>query len=60
MADIRFSDNRGHVLQPGGVNPAGEVVPDVNRKLPGRGLWITGKSAALAEAGWFTGQEVRL
>jgi predicted RNA-binding protein YlxR (DUF448 family) len=32
------------------LGPAGEVVPDVKRKLPGRGLWITGTSAALAEA----------
>jgi len=32
------------------VSPAGEVVPDVKRKLPGRGLWITGTRAAVAEA----------
>jgi predicted RNA-binding protein YlxR (DUF448 family) len=32
------------------AGPAGEVVPDVKRKLPGRGLWITGTQAALAEA----------
>jgi hypothetical protein len=32
------------------VGPAGEVVPDVKRKLPGRGLWITGTREALAEA----------
>ena len=32
------------------VGPAGEVVPDVKRKLPGRGLWITGTRAAVAEA----------
>lgn len=32
------------------VGPAGDVVPDVKRKLPGRGLWITGTRAAVAEA----------
>ncbi len=32
------------------VGPAGEVVPDVKRKLPGRGLWITASRAAVAEA----------
>jgi uncharacterized protein len=32
------------------VSPAGEVVPDVKRKLPGRGLWIAGTRAALVEA----------
>jgi uncharacterized protein len=32
------------------VDPAGEVVPDVKRKLPGRGLWITGTRVAVAEA----------
>ena len=32
------------------VGPAGEVVPDVKRKLPGRGLWVTGTREALAEA----------
>ena len=32
------------------VSPTGEVVPDVKRKLPGRGLWITGTQAAVAEA----------
>jgi predicted RNA-binding protein YlxR (DUF448 family) len=30
--------------------PGGEVVPDVKRKLPGRGLWITGTRPAVAEA----------
>ena len=24
------------------VGPAGEAVPDIKRKLPGRGIWITG------------------
>ena len=32
------------------IGPAGEVVPDVKRKLPGRGLWVTGTRDALAEA----------
>jgi len=32
------------------VGPDGEVVPDVKRKLPGRGLWVTGTRAAIAEA----------
>jgi uncharacterized protein len=32
------------------VSPAGEVVPDVKRKLPGRGLWITGTREAVMEA----------
>ena len=32
------------------VAPDGAVVADVKRKLPGRGLWISGTRAALAEA----------
>jgi len=32
------------------VGPTGEVVPDVRRKLPGRGLWITGTRTSIAEA----------
>jgi predicted RNA-binding protein YlxR (DUF448 family) len=32
------------------VGPAGEVVPDIKRKLPGRGIWITGARSALDEA----------
>ncbi len=32
------------------VGPDGAVVPDVKRKLPGRGLWITGTRAAVLEA----------
>jgi predicted RNA-binding protein YlxR (DUF448 family) len=32
------------------LSPDGEVVPDVKRKLPGRGLWITATRAAVAEA----------
>ena len=32
------------------VGPAGEAVPDVKRKLPGRGIWVTATSAAIADA----------
>jgi predicted RNA-binding protein YlxR (DUF448 family) len=32
------------------VGPDGEAVPDLKRKLPGRGVWITATRAALAEA----------
>jgi uncharacterized protein len=32
------------------VAPSGEVVPDLKRKLPGRGLWISASRAAVAEA----------
>jgi predicted RNA-binding protein YlxR (DUF448 family) len=32
------------------VSPAGDVVADVKRKLPGRGMWISATQAALAEA----------
>jgi predicted RNA-binding protein YlxR (DUF448 family) len=32
------------------VAPAGEVVPDIKRKLPGRGLWISASRQAVAEA----------
>lgn len=32
------------------VGPDGAVVPDLKRKLPGRGLWITNSSAVVAEA----------
>jgi predicted RNA-binding protein YlxR (DUF448 family) len=32
------------------VSPNGEAVPDLKRKLPGRGLWITATRAALDEA----------
>ena len=32
------------------VGLAGEVVPDVKRKLPGRGIWISGTRAAVEEA----------
>lgn len=30
-------------------SPDGEVIPDVKRKLPGRGLWITATRQAVAE-----------
>src|SRR4029450_1014164 len=33
------------------LSPEGEVVPDLKRKLPGRGLWITASRARVAEAG---------
>jgi predicted RNA-binding protein YlxR (DUF448 family) len=32
------------------VGPDGQVVPDVKRKLPGRGIWITATRAAVDEA----------
>jgi uncharacterized protein len=32
------------------VAPSGEVVPDIRRKLPGRGLWISASRQAVAEA----------
>lgn len=32
------------------VGPGDEVVPDVKRKLPGRGLWITATRESVAEA----------
>ena len=32
------------------VDPDGAVVPDVKRKLPGRGIWITATRAAVEEA----------
>src|SRR5579864_4818209 len=32
------------------VGPDGDTVPDVKRKLPGRGLWITATRACLDEA----------
>lgn len=32
------------------VAPAGEIVADVKRKLPGRGLWVTATRDAVAEA----------
>jgi len=32
------------------VGPAGDAVPDIKRKLPGRGIWITATRAAVEEA----------
>ena len=32
------------------VGPQGEVVPDLKRKLPGRGLWVTASRVDLVEA----------
>ncbi|HEU0085083.1 MAG TPA: RNA-binding protein [Bradyrhizobium sp.] len=32
------------------VSPVGQVVPDVKRKLPGRGLWISASRRLVAEA----------
>ncbi len=32
------------------VSPQGEVVPDLKRKLPGRGLWISASRQVVAEA----------
>jgi predicted RNA-binding protein YlxR (DUF448 family) len=32
------------------VSPQGEVIPDLKRKLPGRGLWISASRGTVAEA----------
>ncbi len=32
------------------MDPAGLVVPDIRRKLPGRGVWVTGETRYIAEA----------
>jgi uncharacterized protein len=32
------------------VSPQGEVIPDLKRKLPGRGLWVSASRQAVAEA----------
>ena len=32
------------------VAPSGEVIPDLKRKLPGRGLWVSASRRAVAEA----------
>jgi predicted RNA-binding protein YlxR (DUF448 family) len=32
------------------VAPSGEVIPDLKRKLPGRGLWVSASRQAIAEA----------
>ncbi|AHB48289.1 hypothetical protein W911_07620 [Hyphomicrobium nitrativorans NL23] len=32
------------------VDPEGEIVPDLARRLPGRGVWVTADKASVAEA----------
>jgi predicted RNA-binding protein YlxR (DUF448 family) len=32
------------------LDPAGTIVPDLARKLPGRGIWVTGDKASVAAA----------
>ena len=32
------------------VSPQGEVVPDLKRKLPGRGMWVSASRQTVAEA----------
>lgn len=32
------------------VDPGGEIVPDLARRLPGRGVWVTADTASVAEA----------
>src|SRR6202048_1227259 len=32
------------------VAPQGDVIPDLKRKLPGRGLWVSASRHAVAEA----------
>src|SRR3982751_6828293 len=32
------------------VSPQGEGIPDLKRKLPGRGLWVSASRQAVAEA----------
>ena len=32
------------------ISPTGEVIPDLKRKLPGRGLWVTASRRTVAEA----------
>jgi predicted RNA-binding protein YlxR (DUF448 family) len=32
------------------ISPQGEVIPDLKRKLPGRGLWVSASRQAVAEA----------
>jgi len=32
------------------VAPTGEVIPDLKRKLPGRGMWISASRRSVAEA----------
>ena len=30
------------------ADPAGGIVPDIARKLPGRGVWVTGERSAVS------------
>lgn len=32
------------------VSPQGDIVPDLKRKLPGRGMWVTASRRVVAEA----------
>src|SRR6266481_3950299 len=32
------------------VSPEGQIVPDLKRKLPGRGMWVTTSRQVVAEA----------
>src|SRR5215510_15659500 len=32
------------------ISPQGEIVPDLKRKLPGRGMWVTASREVVAEA----------
>jgi predicted RNA-binding protein YlxR (DUF448 family) len=32
------------------ADPTGTIVPDINRKLPGRGVWVTGERATVEAA----------
>src|SRR5262245_39933669 len=32
------------------ISPQGDVVPDLKRKLPGRGMWVTASREVVAEA----------
>ena len=32
------------------VSPQGDIVPDLKRKLPGRGMWVSASRKAVAEA----------
>src|ERR1051325_4048186 len=32
------------------ISPQGDVVPDLKRKLPGRGMWLTASRGVVAEA----------
>ena len=32
------------------ADPSGTIVPDINRKLPGRGVWVTAERASIEAA----------